>query len=148
MALLVWLTVREPLRGLSEQRTGEEENTTLGDTLRFLTGSRSWVLLMSGFSLVSITSYAILMWGYEFYGRVHGLSPITIGNWMGVIVGVGGSVGTVLGGRLVDILGKHSAVRGMRISVLVTMTGFPIGVYSLLAESATASLWTLGPFYL
>jgi MFS family permease len=148
IALLVRFTVKEPLRGLSEQRTGTEEPTTLGDTFRFLARSRSWVLLMSGFSLVSITSYAILMWGYEFYGRIHELPPITIGNWMGVIVGVGGSIGTVLGGRLVDTLGKARASRGMRVSVLVTMTGFPLGVYALMTESASHSLWCLGPFYL
>ncbi len=148
LALLVRFTVREPLRGMSEQRTGEEQSTTLGETLRYLARSRSWVLMMSGFSLVSITSYAILMWGYEYYGRVHELEPITIGNWMGVIVGVGGSVGTVLGGRLVDTLGKERASRGLRVSVLVTMTGFPLGIYALLAESAMHSLWSLGPFYL
>jgi MFS family permease len=148
IALLVRFTVREPPRGLSEQRTGTEESTTLAETLRFLTRSRSWVLMMSGFSLVSITSYAILIWGYEFYGRLHELGPITIGNWMGVIVGIGGSVGTVLGGRLVDKLGRERASRGMRVSVLVTMTGFPLGVYALLAESALHSLWCLGPFYL
>ena len=148
IALLVKFTVREPPRGLSEQRTGAEESSTLGETLGYLARSLSWVLLMSGFSLVSITSYAILMWGFEFYGRVHALQPIAIGNWMGVIVGVGGSVGTVLGGRLVDTLGKERASRGLRVSVLVTMTGFPLGIYSLLAESALRSLWCLGPFYL
>jgi len=148
IALLVRFTVREPPRGLSEQRTGTEESSTLGETLGYLARSRSWVLLMSGFSLVSITSYAILMWGFEFYGRVHGLEPITIGNWMGVIVGIGGSVGTVLGGRLVDTLGRERASRGLRASVLVTLTGFPLGVYALLAPSAQTALWCLGPFYL
>ncbi len=148
VAILLRVTVKEPPRGLSEQRIGQEQATTLKETLAFLTRSRAWVLMMAGFSLVSITSYAILMWGYEFYGRIHELPPITIGNWMGVIVGVGGSVGTVLGGRLVDKLGQHTATRGMRVSVLVTMTGFPLGVYALLTASADLSLWCLGPFYL
>jgi len=148
IALLVRFTVREPPRGISEQRAGTEESSNLGETLGYLTQSRSWVLLMSGFSLVSITSYAILMWGYEFYGRVHALPPITIGNWMGAIVGIGGSVGTVLGGRLVDTLGKEKASRGLRVSTLVTVAGFPLGIYALLAESAPVSLWSLGPFYL
>tara|TARA_B100001540_G_scaffold303181_1_gene311520 strand:+ start:1187 stop:2473 length:1287 start_codon:yes stop_codon:yes gene_type:complete len=148
IALLLRFTVREPPRGLSEQRTDEDDASTLRETLAFLGRSRAWVCMMSGFSLVSITSYAILMWGYEFYGRIHELPPITIGNWMGIIVGIGGSVGTVLGGRMVDLLGRQSATRGMRASVLVTMTGFPLGVFALLCESAQLSLWVLGPFYL
>jgi len=148
VAVLVRFTVREPLRGISERRTEETSDITLVDTLKYLVRSRSWVLMMTGFSLVSIASYAILIWGYEFYGRVHQLPPITIGNWMGLIVGIGGSVGTILGGRVVDTLGKKRASRGLRVPVLITMTGFPLGIYSLLAESATHSLWTLGPFYL
>ena len=147
IALLVRFTVREPLRGISEQRTDDKTTTTLGATLRYLVRSRSWVLMMTGFSLVSIASYAILIWGYEFYERIHQLAPITIGNWMGLIVGIGGSVGTILGGRIVDILGRERASRGMRASVLVTMTGFPLGIYALLAESTIHSLWALGPFY-
>ncbi|NQX87285.1 MAG: MFS transporter [Halioglobus sp.] len=148
IALLVRFTVREPLRGISESRAATEANSTFGETLKYLVRSRAWVLMMTGFSLISITSYAILMWGYEFYGRIHALSPITIGNWMGVIVGVGGSAGTVLGGRLMDTLGKARASRGLRVTVLVTMCGFPLGVYALLAESTAHSLWCLGPFYL
>ncbi|MEM9254441.1 MAG: MFS transporter [Pseudomonadota bacterium] len=148
VAIVLRFTVREPPRGASEQVRVREESSTLGETISYLVRSRAWVLMMMGFSLVSITSYAVLIWGYEFYGRIHELGPITIGNWMGVIVGIGGSVGTVLGGRLVDRIGKTSPARGLRVCVLVTMSGFPIGVFALLCESAQLSLWLLGPFYL
>jgi MFS family permease len=79
---------------------------------------------------------------------VHELPPITIGNWMGVIVGVGGSAGTILGGRLVDRIGQHDAARGMRLTVLVTMAGLPLGIWALLTPSASLSLSLLGPYYL
>ncbi len=148
VALLVRFTVREPARGASEQRTGEIGASTLGETIRFLAQSRAWLCLMAGFSLVSVTSYAVLMWGFEFFGRVHGMAPIAIGNWMGVIVGLGGSIGTVLGGRLFDHLVKDSATRALTVPVLVTLAGFPLGVYSLLAKSPVVSLWCFFPFYL
>jgi MFS family permease len=148
VALLVRFTVREPPRGASEQRTGEAGESTLGETLRFLAQSRAWLCLMAGFSLVSVTSYAVLMWGFEFFGRVHGMAPIAIGNWMGIIVGLGGSIGTVVGGRLFDHLVKDSATRSLYVPVLVTLAGFPLGVYSLLAHSPTVALWCFFPFYL
>lgn len=148
IALLVRFTVREPPRGYSEQRTGSAESSTLGETLRFLTRSRAWVLIMTGFSLVSVTSYAILMWGFEFFGRVHGMAPIAIGNWMGVIVGLGGSIGTVLGGRLFDRQVQRGATRALYVAVLVTLAGFPLGVYSLLAQTPTVALACFFPFYL
>ena len=40
IALLLAFTVREPLRGISEQRTEDKTTTTLGDTLRYLFRSR------------------------------------------------------------------------------------------------------------
>jgi len=149
IALLVRFTVREPVRGASEQRAAQETSTsTLGETLRFLAQSRAWLFLMAGFSLVSVSSYAVLMWGFEFFGRVHGMAPIAIGNWMGVIVGLGGSLGTVLGGRLFDHLVKDSATRALYVPVLLTLAGFPLGVYALLANSPLVSLWCFLPFYL
>ena len=103
---------------------------------------------MAGFSLGSVTSYAVLMWGFEFFGRVHGMAPIAIGNWMGIIVGLGGSIGTVVGGRLFDRLTQRSATRALCVPVLVTLAGFPLGIYSLLADSPTVALWCFFPFYL
>jgi len=148
IALVVRFTVREPPRGMSDHRvTTEPDNSTLKEALAFLVNSPSWVYLMAGFSLVSITNYAVLMWGFEFFGRVHEMSPITIGNWMGFIVGVGGSVGTIFGGRLVDWLAANSS-RALRVPVLVTLAGFPLGIYSLLTESQSLALWCFAPFYL
>ena len=148
IALVVRFTVREPPRGMSDRRTETAPDTsTLKESLAFLVSSPSWVYLMAGFSLVSITNYAVLMWGFEFFGRVHEMSPITIGNWMGLIVGVGGSVGTIFGGRLVDWLAAVPA-RALRVPVLVTLAGFPLGIYSLLTESQSLALWCFAPFYL
>jgi MFS family permease len=149
IALLVRFTVREPARGASEQRAAPDTATsTLGETLRFLAQSRAWLYLMAGFSLVSVSSYAVLMWGFEFFGRVHGMAPIAIGNWMGVIVGLGGSLGTLLGGRLFDHLVKDSATRALYVPVLLTLGSFPLGVFSLLAQSPVVALWCFLPFYL
>ncbi|MFT6155631.1 MAG: putative MFS family arabinose efflux permease [Neolewinella sp.] len=147
IAVVLRLTVKEPPRGYSEVGVRDDSTSTFKDTLKFLMGSRSWVLLMVGFSLVSLTGYAVLMWGYEFFGRVHGMSPIRIGQWMGLIVGVGGSVGTILGGVLVDRVTQKSLRLGIKIPVLVTLTGFPLGVAFLLAASPMQSLLFFAPFY-
>jgi len=147
IAVVLRFTVREPPRGLSDQRSSEAASSTLKEALAFLVSSPSWTWLMAGFALVSVTNYAVLMWGYEFFDRVHGMSPITIGNWMGFIVGIGGSVGTVMGGRIVDRLAASPA-RGLRVSVLVTLAGLPLGVYSLLTDSQSLAIWCFFPFYL
>lgn len=147
VALIVWLTVKEPQRGVSEQRTGDTETSTLRETLSHLLHSRSWVLLMIGFSLMSVTGYAVLMWGFEFFGRVHNMSPITIGQWMGVIVGVGGCIGSIFGGRLSDRMTETRITRGVSVPVLATLAGIPLGLVFLLTESQRVALWCFLPFY-
>ncbi|MCB1687266.1 MAG: MFS transporter [Halioglobus sp.] len=147
VALVLRFTVKEPPRGYSEQRTANAESSTFGQTLKFLVTSRSWVYLMAGFSLLSLTGYAVLMWGFEFFGRIHGMAPISIGNWMGLIVGIGGSVGTIAGGRLVDRMAPKNPARGLWAPVVVTLAGFPLGAVFLLADSQLLSLLCFAPFY-
>ena len=55
-----------------------------------------------GSSFLSILGYGVLMWGYPFFGRVHAMSPVDIGIRLGLIVGIGGSLGAYVGGALVD----------------------------------------------
>jgi MFS family permease len=148
VALVVRFTVREPPRGYSEQRVAAVESTTFMQTLRFLASSRSWVVMMAGFSLLSLTGYAVLMWGFEFFGRIHGMAPISIGNWMGLVVGIGGTVGTIAGGRLVDRVAQKNPARGLWVPVVVTLAGFPLGAVFLMADEKLVSLWCFVPFYL
>jgi predicted MFS family arabinose efflux permease len=146
-ALVVRFTVREPPRGYSERGASSLEATTFGETLRHLLTCRSWVHLVIGTSFLSITGYGVLMWGYEFYGRVHGMSPLDIGVWMAFIVGVGGSLGTYAGGRIADRLGERDAGLYLRFPAIATAIAVPFGFAFLLAESSRASLWLFFPFY-
>lgn len=148
IALLVQFTVKEPLRGQSERRTHEVETSTLVETLKFLGGSRAWVYMMAGYSLLSLTGYAILMWGFEFLARLHAMSPITTGQWMGLVVGVGGSVGALVGGRLVDAVSVAKASRAVSVPAVITLAGFPVGAAFLLVDSQSLAMACFLPFFL
>jgi predicted MFS family arabinose efflux permease len=148
IALLVRFTVREPPRGLSEQRSVDTAQSSLGETLRYLLDSRAWRHLIIGSALLSITGYGVLMWGYEFYGRVHGMGPFAVGQWMALIVGVGGSLGTLIGGRLADKLGERRPSLALSVPGLVTLCAMPIGALFLLTEWRLLSLWGFFVFYL
>ncbi|MDH3213323.1 MAG: MFS transporter [Myxococcales bacterium] len=146
-ALLVRLTVREPPRGYSERGAGPAHETTFRETLRHLLGSRSWTYLVAGSCFLSLTGYGVLMWGYEFFGRIHGMSPVEIGVWMGLIVGLGGSGGTYLGGVLSDRLGGRDPSWYMRLSAIVSLIGIPFAFAFLLAGSSRMSLACFFPYY-
>jgi len=147
-ALVVRFTVREPSRGYSEQGAGTAATATLGETLRHLLSCRSWVYMVAGSCFLSLTGYGVLMWGYEFFARVHAMSPVDIGVWMALIVGVGGSVGTGLGGALADRLGRSEAGWYMRLPAIVTLVGLPLAFGFLLTDSRELSLVFFFPFYL
>lgn len=148
LALVVRFTVREPPRGYSEQSSAEAATTTFSETLRHLLGCRSWIHLLGGSSLLSVTGYGVLMWGYEFFGRVHGMSPVDIGLWMALIVGLGGSAGTYLGGSMVDRLSVRNPRWVMLFPAIITLLGVPLAFTFLLASSSGVSLAFFFPYYL
>lgn len=147
-ALVLRFTVREPMRGLSEHRGSEDVSSTFKETLKYLLSSPSWLWLMAGASCLSIVGYAILMWGYEFYSRVHHMAPEVVGQWMALIVGVGGITGTILGGVLTDRLAERRPANMIRNPGLVTMLGMPFAVAFLLVESSKLAMLLMFPFYL
>jgi predicted MFS family arabinose efflux permease len=146
-ALVVRFTVREPPRGHSERGPATAASASLAETLHHLFSCRSWVHLIAGSSLISIIGYGVLMWGYQFFGPVHGLAPIDIGVWMAVIVGLGGSLGTYAGGRVVDRLGEGDPGWYMRLPAVVTLIAVPFGFFFLLAESSGRAFAFFFPFY-
>jgi predicted MFS family arabinose efflux permease len=88
------------------------------------------------------------MWGSEFYGRVHAMSPVDIGLWMALIVGLGGSMGTYAGGRLADRFGQRDPAWYMRLPAIVNLVALPFAFVFLLADSSGRSLAFFFPFYL
>jgi predicted MFS family arabinose efflux permease len=146
-ALVVRFTVREPLRGRSEDVSGAVASSSFGETLRHLLSCRSWIYLVVGCSFLSIIGYGILMWGFEFFGRVHGMSPIDIGLWMALIVGLGGSIGTYAGGRAADALGARDASWYMRMPAIANLIALPLAIFFLLADRSGTAMAFFFPFY-
>ncbi len=147
VALVVRFTVREPPRGHSEQGEVKAEPTTFAETLGYLLSCRSWVYLVAGSCFLSLTGYGVLMWGYEFFGRVHTMPPMTIGLWMAAIVGLGGSIGSYSGGVLADRLGRRDPAWYMRLPALVTLLSLPFAVLFLMTDSSLAAMAFFFVFY-
>ncbi len=147
-ALVVRFTVREPARGHSEQHAGPVETTTFMETLTHLLSCRSWVYLVSGSALLSITGYGVLMWGFEFFMRVHGMEATSVGKAMAFVVGIGGSIATYGGGALADRLGQKDLAWYMRMPAIATLIALPFGFAFLLADSSTVAIYLFFPFYL
>jgi predicted MFS family arabinose efflux permease len=107
VALLVWVGIPEPRRGLSEARADSGETPGLGETLRYLASQRSFLHVAFGAALYAMTGFGLLAWGPTFLVRVHGLGYAEAGLKLGLVIGVASAIGVVIAGELCDRLARR-----------------------------------------
>jgi predicted MFS family arabinose efflux permease len=107
LALIVRFTIREPLRGQSEQYPVDTSFHSLTDTARIILSRKSFLAAAVGLGLFSFSGNAFETWTPVYLMRLYHMSTGTIGAWMGPIEGVGGVIGTMAGGLLADRLGMR-----------------------------------------
>lgn len=106
VALLVRFTIREPVRGGLEGRALEVP-ATFGETLRTLKGFGSFKLFAIAAGLNAFSSYGIGNFTPSFLIRSHGFSSLEVGTSLALITGIGGALGTYMGGVLADRYGAN-----------------------------------------
>lgn len=108
LALLMVLTVKEPVRGASESAESAAAARDVGslkESVRFLLGSRAYVFMILGGALVS-ASLAAAQWHATFLVRVHDLTLTEVGFIIGPVRGIVGVASVLLGGFLADRFGR------------------------------------------
>jgi MFS family permease len=147
LALLLRATVREPPRGHSEGFAVDAQTDSVWDVIVFLWSRRSFVFLVIAASFQSLSGYGVLAWGPTFLGRVHQLDGVQIGIWLGLIIGLGGTLGAFLGGAIADRLGARDPRWYLFLSAIVCLTGVPFVAGFALAGGTMAALLCFIPFY-
>ena len=108
LAIVVKLTLREPLRGHSD----EGDHSAVPDGNLFADVKRIWALpsfrlaaLGSGFN--AFLGYGSLNFMPSFAIRIYEVPVGLVGTWLALIAGLAGAVGVYTGGHLSDHLGKR-----------------------------------------
>ncbi len=152
LVLLVRFTIRELPRGFSDgavvSARAQSEAVSLGEALRFLIGCRSFVLITVAASIQSLSGYGILAWGPAFLGRVHEMGRVEIGLSLGVMIGVFGTAGAYLGGKVTDYLGARDERWYMALPAIESVAGVPFVIGFVLLADEQAALACFIPFYL
>lgn len=123
LAVLFRLTVSEPPRGMSEARDDSAERPGILDVARFLLARRSFLFLSLGAGTASFAGYAVANFFPLFLARSHGMSPATIGVYLGLVLGIAGGLGFAGGGWMADRLARRSqrfALLGVAAAMLVS----------------------------
>lgn len=114
-AVLVYYTVKEPIKGMSDPKTVELGKDTIptpsiGEVVKSLLGKKTFVFAALAAGFHTFTTYGVGNFLPSFLQRVHGVDIATAGIVLGLTTGAGGFIGTFLGGYLADKL-RHRDMR-------------------------------------
>ena len=141
LALIVRITIKEPIRGISEGRIDKGDLPHVGSVIKLLLKKKSFVHMAVGSGLAAFNGYAVVNFFPSFLVRSHGMRPSEIGVYLGLIFGFAAGLGYVGGGIFADYLGKINhryALWGVSLTTLFAWL-FLFPVY--LSENSTITIF-------
>lgn len=159
LAILVKLTLMEPIRGMSDPPSARHvTQPPLATTIKTLVSNKTILHIAMGGALTSFVGYGLGQWLPAFFIRLHDMGIAQTATYYGLVNGLASMAGTFLGGTLAD----RFAVRDERVYVWLPAAGvllaFPfylaamvvgdwrIAIAILIVPSFLNSLW-LGPAF-
>lgn len=148
VALLVWLTVKEPVRGQLDSAGGRQPASSLPDTIRFIRNQRSAFHLVLGGSVATLWSWGLMWWTPTFLQRSHHLTVGEAGQLLGPMHLFAGTAGTLIAGWLMS---RRAAADPRHVSRLLgwvtALTTLPsLALYWVSSrEAVTVLLWIFVP---
>jgi len=141
LAVSLFFVLKEPLRRNSKgAEISAIEAPPLRDVLRFMLGQRSLFHLLVAFSLVNIMDSVNGFWAISFFVRSHGLSISEAGTALGAVWVVAGLAGVLLGGYLLDYLGKRDIRWHSWMLCWVALLSIPPWLLAFLGPSVPLAL--------
>ena len=109
IAAVIWFTLREPPRGMSDAKKSAVSDLPapgIGETFRLLWERVSFRHIALAAGLHAFVGYGAGTWNAPFLIRSHEMPITEVGSWLALISGIG-AIGTFLGGYLSDKLGDR-----------------------------------------
>jgi MFS family permease len=144
-SLLFCATVKEPRRGATDAGTAKpHEPHSLGEVLKVLYSSKTFVFLALASALNVFCIYGLLNWTPSFLVRLHGMKSAQIGASLGLIYGIGGAIGSFAGGLLTDHFGKMDKRWYLKVPAYAIIISIPCVAGAIFLPDASFSLACLG----
>lgn len=140
LAVIVRATVPEPPRGSSENRVDSGDHPPLRSVFRFLLARRSFVHMAVAAGLSSFSGYAVISFFPSFIIRSYDMPIVSLGVWLGLILGIAGGAGFFCGGYFSDLFARIRRRNGMRFIAITQLLAAFASVAVFLAPTAHAAL--------
>jgi predicted MFS family arabinose efflux permease len=138
LAVVVALTLPE----LRRPRT-KSETPSIPTVFRYLFGLRSFRHVSIASAYYAFVGYAVVGWMPTFLERSHGMTSGPIGTWLALIIGIGGAVGTLLGGRVADEYGGRDRRAYVFVPAVAQLLCLPFAFVVYLSDNTTLALVAL-----
>ncbi|WP_313806269.1 MFS transporter [Sphingobium sp.] len=126
LALIAWITLREPPRGASDPRhLRGGETPSLMVVLKLLWAKRSFRHIAMAASLTSFANFGNNLFLPSFFSGVHHLDIATSGLLFGLLTGLAGVVGTFVGGFGTDRAGRRDRRWTLWLPAIGLLVGAP-----------------------
>jgi MFS family permease len=129
LALLLFFTVKEPIKVKPQ---GLEADRSMMSAVSGIVRLPSFFLIALGVGFAAIPGYGLGVWSPSFLVRVHGMSLVDAGLWLGIIGLSGGTVGTIVSGVLADRLALRDNRWQLWIPAVGLMVALPLQALFLL----------------
>lgn len=135
--VLALLLVREPPRSEQLRIVASDRQPSAAETMRFLIGNaRLFGPLFFGFSFMAAAQFGMGAWAPSYFIRIHGWSPLEVGQMFGPVVMLAGLGGVVGGG----VIAERLLARGMNeATLIVPLVGVTIALPCAIAFPFMAS---------
>lgn len=163
LALIVWLTVREPARGalddpadLAALRSGED--IPLLEGVKRLWASPTFRIMSYSAAPSALCGYGMNLWMPQFLVRIHELTPSDFSFPLAAAIGVGGGLGAMSGGWLTARAAARDPRAFLTLPALTMVVFAAALLYAVWTESLTmvyagifvaayTQFFLMGPFF-
>lgn len=139
LVVIAMFTLRDPPRGLSDGQEAQKA-PPLGEVARYILHNKTLRQLIIGSTLVVTVGYGAIAWLPTYFVRVHAMTTIEVGQILALLIGIGGGIGTALGGHFADRLGKRDVRWNLWLIVILALVGLPFSVGAYLATDTTLAI--------
>ena len=140
LALIVKLTLKEPVRGAMESelaKSAQAESVPFLKSVSEMMKIKSYLILSIASTLTSFSGFAIGLWIVDFLFRSHELTYAQLTVPLALVMGVGGGIGTFFGGYITDYFARKDNAAYFVMPAVVNLISVPLYV---------AALWVGSPF--
>lgn len=142
VALLMWLTVKEPPRGYSDPpQKGAILRSSFVETIKEVRGKPSFWWNTIAASFVAFVGYGLFFFQNIFLERVHGLSTMDASVQFGVPLALFAAFGTFFGGWVSDKVSRFSFTAIAWIPALGLFISIPFYLVAFWSDDLTLAFW-------